>query len=104
MSELAIAVARMRGQGTPAHQVWLPPLDVPETMDSLMTDLTVVPGLGLVSPSWRERGRLRAPLGVIDLPLEQKRELLQVLYKIFCKRKLFVRFLIHEVIHTTIAI
>lgn len=78
MSELAIAVARMRGQGTPAHQVWLPPLDVPETMDSLMTDLTVVPGLGLVSPSWRERGRLRAPLGVVDLPLEQKRELLQV--------------------------
>lgn len=78
MSEIDIAVARMKGQGTPAHQVWLPPLDVPETMDSLMPDLTVVPGVGLVSPSWRERGWLRVPLGLVDLPLEQKRELLAV--------------------------
>ena len=78
MTEIDIAVARMRGQGTPAHQVWLPPLEVPDTMDSLMPDLALVPRLGLVSMSWRERGRLRVPLGVVDLPLEQRREALEV--------------------------
>ncbi|RRD51278.1 type VII secretion protein EccCa [Buchananella hordeovulneris] len=78
MSEIDIAVEQMRGKGTPAHQVWLPPLEVPETMDSLLGDLTVTPELGLHSPSWRQRGPLRIPLGIVDLPLEQRRAGLEV--------------------------
>lgn len=77
MTQMDIAVARMKGKGIPAHQVWLPPLDVPDTMDSLMPDLVEDPNLGLISPSWRARGPLRIPLGIVDLPLEQRRDVLQ---------------------------
>ncbi len=75
-SELDIAVARMRGRGVPAHQVWLPPLDVPDTLDGLLPDLAVDPRLGLVSAAWRAGGLLRVPLGTVDVPLEQRRETL----------------------------
>lgn len=77
MTQLGIAVARMKGHGTPAHQVWLPPLEVPDTLDVLMPDLVVDPVLGLHSPSWRAKGPLRFPLGTIDLPLEQRRDVLE---------------------------
>ncbi|MDR1711039.1 MAG: type VII secretion protein EccCa [Propionibacteriaceae bacterium] len=77
MTEMDIAVERMKGKGMPAHQVWLPPLDVPDTLDELMPDLAVDPELGLVSPQWRALGGLRVPLGTIDLPLEQRRDVLQ---------------------------
>ena len=54
-----IAVARMRGKGRPAHQVWLPPLDVPEhprPADAATSCLD--PELGLVSaPVARARAR-----------------------------------------------
>ncbi len=73
-----IAVQRMRGQGPAAHQVWLPPLVVPRTFDELMPDLVVDPRLGLVSPGWRDAGMLTVPLGIVDRPLEQRRENLTV--------------------------
>jgi S-DNA-T family DNA segregation ATPase FtsK/SpoIIIE len=76
MVEMDIAVEQMRGKGMPAHQVWLPPLDVPDTFDQLMDDLSVQPGLGLVSLKWRESGRLRIPIGTMDVPLEQRRDTL----------------------------
>ena len=77
MTQMDIAVARMKGKGMPAHQVWLPPLDVSDTMDSMMKDLTVVPELGLLSPAWRARGPLCIPVGIVDLPLEQRRDILE---------------------------
>ena len=40
---LDIAVDRMDGHGPAAHQVWLPPLDVPDTLDDLMDDLVEDP-------------------------------------------------------------
>ena len=73
-----IAVQRMKGQGPPAHQVWLPPLDVPPTFDQLFGDLVEDPQLGLVSPSWRRRGPLRVPLAIVDRPLEQRRDVLEL--------------------------
>ncbi|WP_449385758.1 type VII secretion protein EccCa [Cellulomonas soli] len=73
-----IAVQRMSGRGPAAHQVWLPPLVVPSTFDELMPDLVVDPALGLVSPSWRAAGPLTVPLGIVDRPLEQRREHLVV--------------------------
>ncbi len=72
-----LAVGAMTGQGPAAHQVWLPPLDVPDTFDQLLPDLAVDPDLGLVSRAWRSRGPLRFPLGTVDMPREQKREILQ---------------------------
>ncbi|MEO5608413.1 MAG: type VII secretion protein EccCa [Ornithinibacter sp.] len=70
-----IAVARMKGHGRPAHQVWLPPLDVPSSMDELLGDLAPDPELGLVSRRWREKGSYVLPVGIVDRPLEQRREL-----------------------------
>ena len=76
MSEMDIAVAKMKGKGYPAHQVWLPPLETPDTFATLMPDLRPDPELGVVSRAWRESGTLRVPLGTVDLPLEQRRETL----------------------------
>lgn len=73
-----IAVQRMRGKGRPAHKVWLEPLVVPQSFDELMPDLQVDPALGLVSPTWRGAGALVVPLGIVDRPLEQRRENLTV--------------------------
>lgn len=73
-SLLDVAVQRMIGQGMPAHQVWLPPLDVPDTLDELMPDLVEDPGLGLVSPRWRNVPGLVVPLGTVDRPREQRRD------------------------------
>ena len=73
-----IAVDRMSGHGPAAHQVWLPPLSDPASLDALMPDLAVVEGLGLVSTAWRESGALTVPLGIVDVPLEQRRERLTV--------------------------
>jgi len=73
-----IAVSLMAGKGPAAHQVWLPPLVVPETFDRLMPDLAVDPTLGLVSRGWREAGALTFPLGIVDRPLEQRRENLTI--------------------------
>lgn len=69
-----IAVERMRGKGRPAHRVWLEPLVVPQTLDQLMPDLAPDPALGLVSHTWRNAGDLVIPMGVVDKPLEQRRE------------------------------
>ncbi len=77
-SVLDVAVERMVGQGPEAHRVWLPPLDVPDTLDALMPDLVEQAEVGLVSPSWRARGGLVLPLGTVDRPREQRRETLTV--------------------------
>jgi DNA segregation ATPase FtsK/SpoIIIE, S-DNA-T family len=77
-SLLEVAVARLEGHGTPAHRVWLPPLDRPDTLDALAPDLVADPTLGLVSPGWRALGGLRVPLGTVDRPREQRRDTLTV--------------------------
>lgn len=78
MSEIDIAVSKLRGKGMPAHKVWLDPQTKPDTLDQLMPDLQVVPGLGLISQHWRNRGGLCFPLGTVDIPLEQRRETLAI--------------------------
>ena len=77
-SLLDLAVARMVGHGPGAHQVWLPPLEEPDTLDELMPDLAVDPELGLVSHEWRALGGLVVPLGTVDRPREQRRDTLTV--------------------------
>lgn len=77
-STFQIAVERMQGHGPAAHAVWLPPLSDPSPLDELMPDLVEDPELGLVSPSWRAAGTLTVPLGIVDIPLEQRRDHLVV--------------------------
>lgn len=77
-SVVDLAVAAMRGRGPLAHQVWLPPLDVPATLDVLLDDLAADPDLGLVSRRWRQAPGLTVPVGEVDKPLEQRRDVLAV--------------------------
>lgn len=75
-STFDIAVSRMAGLGPAAHQVWLPPLEEPATLDQLLGELSVTPELGLHAPRWREHRRLTVPIGIVDVPLYQRRDLL----------------------------
>ena len=77
-STFVLAVERMQGRGPTAHQVWLPPLKEPASLDQLMPDIVLDAQLGLVSPAWRAAGGLSVPLGIVDVPLEQRRERLTV--------------------------
>ncbi|MBB4960237.1 S-DNA-T family DNA segregation ATPase FtsK/SpoIIIE [Micromonospora polyrhachis] len=73
-SLLDVLVDRMRGRGAPAHQVWLPPLTDPPTLDNLLPPIRVVPGRGLTVADDRLHGALRAQLGVVDRPSQQRRD------------------------------
>ncbi|MEJ3747606.1 type VII secretion protein EccCa [Actinomycetes bacterium KLBMP 9797] len=73
-SLLDILVERMRGRGVPAHQVWLPPLKDPSTLDALLPPLRVDPARGLTVGDPALHGRLRALAGVVDRPLQQRRD------------------------------
>lgn len=68
---LDVVVDRLRGHGGPAHQLWLPPLDEPVTVDRL-----------LAGPDWRVPadwyGRLLLPIGIVDKPYEQRYDVLTV--------------------------
>ncbi|MFC9915052.1 type VII secretion protein EccCa [Streptomyces sp. NPDC059862] len=77
-SLLAIAVERLRDAGPPAHQVWLPPLNEPPTLDRLLPGLAADAEYGLRAAHWPGTGRLRVPVGIVDKPFEQRRDLLTV--------------------------
>ncbi len=73
---LDVIVRRLEGRGASAHQVWLPPLDNPPSLDELLPGLSPVQGRGLTQPGFEGAGRLVVPLGVIDKPFEQRRDTL----------------------------
>ncbi|MEV7080013.1 type VII secretion protein EccCa [Streptomyces sp. NPDC093516] len=75
---LSVALDRLRGAGPGAHQVWLPPLDLPSPLDELLKTLAVVEERGFTAPAWAGCGRLKVPVGVVDKPFEQRRDPLVV--------------------------
>ncbi|MET0233873.1 MAG: type VII secretion protein EccCa [Kibdelosporangium sp.] len=75
-SELDVIVNRLVGQGPPAHEVWLPPLETPNSLDTLLPPLQPSEDRGLSSAGFFANGRLQVPLGIIDKPFEQRRDLL----------------------------
>ncbi|MFD5034724.1 type VII secretion protein EccCa [Streptomyces sp. NPDC058220] len=77
---LDVIVRRLDGQGVPAHQVWLPPLDEAPTLDQLLPGIAVTAERGLNATEYTRPGGLAVPLGLIDKPFEQRRE---VLYRDF---------------------
>ena len=54
---------RLEGRGSPAHQVWLPPLTDSPTLDSVLQRAGT-------------RVALTVPIGLVDRPFEQRRDLL----------------------------
>ncbi|KOV81024.1 secretion protein EccC [Nocardia sp. NRRL S-836] len=77
-SLLELAVDRLRDSGPAAHQVWLPPLDAPDSLDVLLPPLELTAQHGLSAVTWHGRGKLVVPVGVIDRPFEQTRDPLLV--------------------------
>ncbi|MEJ3742195.1 type VII secretion protein EccCa [Actinomycetes bacterium KLBMP 9797] len=73
-SLLDVLVDRLAGQGPPAHRVWLPPLSRAPALDDLIGSLASVPDRGLTCADPALRGALRVPLGLVDMPFEQRRD------------------------------
>ena len=73
---LDVLLTRLKGIGPRAHQVWLPPLKRSATLDQLLPPLVDDPQLGPRPVGGYGVGTLSVPVGLIDLPAQQKRELL----------------------------
>lgn len=66
-SVLDVVVDRVRGRGSAAHEVWLPPLDAAPTLDQLLPQSVLTGTVAAVST-------LRTPIGMIDRPFDQRRD------------------------------
>ncbi|MGH3825455.1 MAG: type VII secretion protein EccCb, partial [Pseudonocardiaceae bacterium] len=75
-SVLDVVVAKLAGQGPPAHEVWLPPLDAPPSLDQLLPPLSATEDRGLSPVGFFGNGKLTVPVGIVDKPYEQRRDLL----------------------------
>lgn len=75
-SLLEATVASMVGKAVPSHRIWLPPLGPQIALGQLFDDLVVDTQHGLTSPTWRGRGPLILPLGAVDRPRDQRRDVL----------------------------
>ncbi|MFD8081551.1 type VII secretion protein EccCa [Kitasatospora sp. NPDC059722] len=73
---LELAAERLTDAGPPAYRVWLPPLDVPPTLDELLPPLAPHPDHGLTVDGAPQRGGLCVPIGLVDRPFQQMRDLL----------------------------
>ncbi|MEN3356724.1 MAG: segregation ATPase FtsK/SpoIIIE, family [Mycobacteriales bacterium] len=73
---LSLLLDRLEGAGPPAHQVWLPPLAEPPSLDQVIPPLAPDPELGLCPADWPGRGGLSVPVGIVDRPFEGVRDLL----------------------------
>ncbi|WP_406039980.1 type VII secretion protein EccCa [Micromonospora sp. NBC_00898] len=74
-SLLDLLVGRLAGQGPPAHQVWLPPLDHSPTLDELLGPVGADPARGLTVGNPELHGALQVPVAIVDKPYEQRRDL-----------------------------
>jgi S-DNA-T family DNA segregation ATPase FtsK/SpoIIIE len=66
---LDVLVGRLSGHGRPAHEVWLPPLEESPAVNALLPDAEW-------SSPQNINGRLVMPIGVVDRPYDQRRDLL----------------------------
>ncbi|MGW4076694.1 type VII secretion protein EccCa, partial [Streptomyces asiaticus] len=72
---LDVVVRNLEGRGPAAHQVWLPPLTEASSLDQLMPQLAVSPERGLHAGGYARSGGLCVPIGMVDKPFEQRREI-----------------------------
>ncbi|GAA1803947.1 type VII secretion protein EccCa [Planosporangium flavigriseum] len=75
-SLLDILAGRLAGKGVPAHQVWLPPLTTPPTIDELVGPVALDAARGLSVSNPQLHGALQVPVALVDKPFEQRRDLL----------------------------
>ncbi|HEV8175539.1 MAG TPA: type VII secretion protein EccCb, partial [Actinoplanes sp.] len=75
-SLLDVMVDRLNGQGPPAHQVWLPPLNQSAALDELLGPVAANPVRGLAFANPELHGALQVPIALIDKPREQLRDVM----------------------------
>ncbi|MFF5295422.1 type VII secretion protein EccC [Paractinoplanes globisporus] len=75
-SVLDVMVDRLNGQGPPAHQVWLPPLNQSPALDELLGPVVADPVRGLAFANPELHGALQVPIAMIDKPREQVRDVM----------------------------
>lgn len=67
ISNLQMLVSRVREHGRAAHEIWLPPLDEAPTLDRLIPR-------SLLTGDYSAVATLRAPIGIVDRPYDQRRD------------------------------
>jgi S-DNA-T family DNA segregation ATPase FtsK/SpoIIIE len=75
-SLLSVLIDRVVAAGPPARQVWLPPLRDSPSLDPLLPGIVPHPSRGMAAVGHPATASLRVPIGVVDRPFEQSRELL----------------------------
>ncbi|MFD9391147.1 type VII secretion protein EccCa [Streptomyces sp. NPDC060000] len=75
-SLLEVLIDRLAEAGPPARQVWLPPLAESPSLDQLLPGIVPDPVRGMTAAESSSLSGLRVPLGMVDRPHEQVRELL----------------------------
>jgi S-DNA-T family DNA segregation ATPase FtsK/SpoIIIE len=73
-SMMEVIVNRLQGTGVPAHEVWLPPLDVAPNLDELLGGLVIDANRGVTTANAGLRGALTVPVALVDKPFEQRRD------------------------------
>ena len=74
MTMLDILIGRLRDVGPRAYQVWLPPLRESPTLDQLLPPLLDHATLGPRPVGDLNTGHLAVPVGLVDVPAQQRRE------------------------------
>lgn len=69
-----VLARQMEGRGTPAHEVWLPPLDKAPTLGQMLPPVISMPDRGLQVDAAERFGALHALTGIIDKPFDQRRD------------------------------
>ncbi|WP_106849074.1 type VII secretion protein EccCa [Blastococcus sp. Marseille-P5729] len=77
-SLLDILIRRLGGRGVPARVIWLPPLTDPIPLGELLGRVRPVTGRGLSVTDEAAHGALRARVAMVDRPLEQRRDPLEL--------------------------
>ncbi|MEV6396691.1 type VII secretion protein EccCb [Streptomyces sp. NPDC051907] len=76
---LDVVVRQLAGRGPVAHPIWLPPLDASPSVAQLLPALATSPERGLHPAEYGERGRrLVVPVAIVDNPLEQRRDVMEL--------------------------
>jgi S-DNA-T family DNA segregation ATPase FtsK/SpoIIIE len=75
-SVLDVLVDRLNGQGPPAHQVWLPPLNQSAALDELLGPVVADPARGLAFANPELHGALQVPIALVDKPRDQLRDVM----------------------------
>ncbi|WP_433870164.1 type VII secretion protein EccCa [Saccharopolyspora sp. CA-218241] len=75
-SLVEVLIDRLQGAGPPARQIWLPPLSEAPSLDGLLPSVVPDPERGMSANPRRDQHPLRIPVGVIDRPYDQLRELM----------------------------